>query len=137
MQQIITRLKAEVPALQIVQGAAEYAAISGLKDFRPPCAYALLVSERPDNEAPKNNQQRAVVTFGVVVVGRNYRDQRGQETLDALGPIIGATRQALIGWLPAETGGRKTKWMGGDVMDWDANTVLWADVYETQHFIGA
>lgn len=137
MQQVIDRIKSQVSALQLVEGAAEYAAISNIKDFRTPCAYALLVSERGDGKGSEGAQQRANVVFGVVIADRNYRDTRGHETMQQASPIIGLVRSALIGWMPVEQGARKVTWVQGDVLDWDDNTLVWADVFTTQHFIGA
>lgn len=137
LQPVIERLTAAVPELQTVEGAAQYAAITGLKDFRPPCAYVLLIRERADQEQPKAGRQRALVTFGVVVVARNYRDQRGAEMKQTLDPLLSAVRNSLIGWTPDGAGARPVKWLQGDVLDYDANTLLWSDVFETQHFMGA
>lgn len=133
---VIQRLKAAVPTLQTVEGAAEYAAIRTLSDFRTPCAYVLLVRERGDGEPPKAGRQRAMTTFGVVVAVQNYRDQVGGETMDEVIPLVGRIRSALIGWVPEIQGGRPCQWMQGDVLDYDNTTLLWSDVFQTQHFIG-
>ena len=133
---VIARLREQVQALQAVEGAAEYAAITSLRDLRPPCAYVLLARERGDGEPPKGGRQRALVTFGVVLAVRNYRDQRGAESMDELAPLLGQVRAALMGWTPAVTGGRPVQWLQGDVLDYDNSTLLWSDVYQPQHFIG-
>jgi hypothetical protein len=134
--QVIERIKAQVPDLQKVEGAAEYAAITDLKDFRPPCAFAILVRERADAAQVAAGRQRALVNFGVVIVVKNYRDIRGQQTGEAAGPLIGLVRDALIGWMPDIQGARPCKWLQGDVLDYDKSTLLWSEVFETQMFIG-
>ena len=135
---IIDRLVAQVPALQLVEGAAAYAAISSLRDFRTPSAYALLAREEDaDPEGLAHGRQRAIVKFGVVIAVGNYRDVRGgAETADELRPIVGAVREALMGWLPPLAGARPIRWLQGDVLDYDASVLLWAEVYQTQQFIG-
>ena len=135
-QMVIDRLKS-LPELQSVAGAAEYATVTSLKDFRVPCAYVLLLQERGDDAAVKpRGGQRAIVTFAVVVAARNYGDQRGERTLQELRPLLGSVRDLLMGWTPEARGARPVQWTRGDVLDYDRSTLLWADVYQTQHFIG-
>lgn len=134
--QVESRLR-DLGILQTVEGAASYAAVRSLKEFRTPCAYVVLTNEKPDNKEPKAGQQRAMVTFGVVIAVHNYRDRTGGELKDTIRPILGAVRGALMGWKPDVPGGRPVKWAGGDVIDYDDNTLLWGEVYTTQHFIGA
>ena len=75
-------------------------------------------------------------TVGVVLAVSNYRDTRGAETVEELTPLLGKVRAALMGWTPDIIGGRPFQFLQGDVLDYDASTLLWTDVYQTQHFIG-
>lgn len=136
VDRVIARLKDQVPALRLVEGAAEYATLTGLKDFGTPCAYVLLVRERGDGKPGRPGRQRALVTFGVVLAVKNYRGRRGAEAAEDLSPILGAVRNAIIGWNPGNQGGRECTWIQGDVLDYDAGTLLWSEVYQTQGFIG-
>jgi hypothetical protein len=135
---VIDRLRAEVPELQSVEGVAEYGAVTSLRDFRSPSAFALLVRERADGEDPKPGRgtQRLLVTFAVVLVVSNYRDTRGGEVVDEIKPLLGKTRAALMGWQPGVPGARPCRFIQGDVLDYDASTLLWTDVYQTQQIIG-
>lgn len=139
---VIARLKDQVPELQNVRGVADYAAIEKFSDFRAPEAFVLLARER-GKASPGSVQQFVEVYFGVVIVVRNYRDQRGKPALDDASPLIGKTRQALLGWIPQNAdgvqlkGARGCQWVQGDVMDYDASTLLWSDVFQTQHLIGS
>lgn len=135
--QIKDRLKAEVTGLREVGGAADYRSVRELGDFYPPCAYVVLTSEQGDAKSESRGRQRALVTFGVVLAVRNYRDVQGDEALDDLSPLLGQVRDALIGFKPAEQGSREIAWKAGDVIDYDDNTLLWGEVYQTQHFIGS
>lgn len=134
---VIARLQDLVPSFQLVQGAAEYSRIKSFSEFRPDSAYVLLARERGDAEGPKTGRQRAVVTFGVVIAVQSYRDITGGESLEEISPLIGQARDAIMGWTPPVNGGRPCWWLQGDVLDYDENTLLWADVFQTQHFIGA
>lgn len=136
IQRVIERLRAQVPDFQSVEGAAQYAAITSLGEFRQGSAYVLLARERSDGEQPKAGRQRVLVTFGVVIAVRNYRDQVGGESIEAISPLIAQTRAALMGWIPPVSGGRACQWLQGDVLDFDDSTLLWSDVFQTQHFIG-
>lgn len=145
VQPIIQRLRDTVPVLRQVAGAADFAAVTSLADFPAPCAYVLLAREQMD-EPPKPGhaergqqqaqQQRAIASFGVVVVARNYRAQRGAQVADELGTVLGAVRAALMGYVPDCAGARPCRLQRGDLTRYDASTALWTDVYQTQHFLG-
>jgi hypothetical protein len=134
---VIAQLQAQAPSLRQVKGAADYAAIKSLRDFVPPCAYVLLAREKPEIEkGVTSGHQRTPVTFGVVVAVRNYRaSERGVQAADELLTVLGETRSALMGWIPPVPGGRPTQLTQGDLVDYDQATLLWSDVYQTQHFL--
>lgn len=143
VQPVIDRLAAALPVLRKVAGAADYATLTQLRDFTPPCAYVLLARERADaghsgNAMPGTQvgvSQRASVSFGVVVAVRNFREQMGAQSAETLRPILGALRAQLIGWVPPGCGAPITLQSGG-LKDYDRATTLWIDVFTTQHFIG-
>ncbi|MTI74725.1 MAG: hypothetical protein FH747_13885 [Stenotrophomonas sp.] len=145
---IIERVAGEVAVLQQVRGAADYAAITALRDFRVPEGFVLVTNERAasaDERRPSTGasapagqaRQAAGVEIAVVLAVRNYRYQRGAPAVNDAMPIIGAVRDSLIGWLPPGVrGARPLRWLRGYVLDYDAGTLLWADTFSTQHFIG-
>ncbi|WP_339665877.1 hypothetical protein [uncultured Pseudomonas sp.] len=136
VQLVIDRLSA-LEQLQSVQGAAEYAAVTSLKDFRTPCAYVILLQERADDAPPKSGgRQRAIASFGVLIAVRNYGDQRGAKTSAEMRPLTGAIRERLMGWTPEVQGARPVQWVRSDTLDYDHSTLIWSEVYSTQHFIG-
>ncbi|SIQ30897.1 phage tail terminator protein [Marinobacterium stanieri] len=138
---IETRLIEQVDALQCVEGAAEYAAVKSIRDFRHGSAYVVLAKEMNPNDpnSPAGSRQRgrpqAVCTFGVITASRNYRSRSGADALRDARPLIGAVRTALIGWVP-EKPLQPITWIQGDVMEYDANTLLWIDVFTTTHYLG-
>jgi hypothetical protein len=145
VQPIIARLVAQVPAptLRQVQGAAEYATVQKLANFAPPCAYVIMPREKaqphvPGNAMPGQQQrmvQKVTVTFGVIVVVQNYRDQLGAQSQDSLNAVLGAVRGALLGWVPPGAS-QPISFQQGDLLEYDAGRSLWADVYQTNHVIG-
>lgn len=144
LQPIIDRLVAQMPTLRKVAGAADYATITKLADFAPPCAYVLLAREKGETNPPGNVspgaqvrvRQRAIVTFGVVLAVRNYRQQLGAQSNDDLTAIVRGCRAALLGWAPPVDGGHPCMFQQGNLSDYDGATTLWTEVYQTQHFIG-
>jgi len=145
---VIELLASSVATLQQVRGAADYAELQSIRDFRAPEAFVLVTNERAASAeggrtgtgatAPAGHaRQMAVVEIGVVLAVKNYRYQRGQPALaDAL-PLIGAVRDTVIGWIPPGVrGARGFRWLRGNVLDYDAGTLLWADTFTTQHSIG-
>lgn len=149
---VVQRLLAELGgALQQVRGAADYAAITNFRDFRPPEAFVLLIAERSRESRAGNTtggpslapapaqraRQPVQVEFGVVLAVQNVRYQRGEPVLKDAAPLIGRVREALIGWAPPGlTLTRPVAWSNGRTIDYDAGTLLWADRFNTQHSIG-
>lgn len=138
---VIARLKDQVPELQEVGGAADLAAMQKLRDFRTPCAFVILAVETPiprQSGAPgAATRQMVPVNFGVVVAVRNYRDNKGEAAADDLRPVLGRVRDALIGWVPSDlAGARDCQLVQGKVIDYDTDTLVWTDLYQTQHSIG-
>lgn len=136
------RLRDAVPDLQQVQGAADFAAVSSLRGFRVPSAFVVLAQEQGTEEPTEqrgrrpSGKQQAKVTFGVITAVRNYRDNRGDQAARDASPLIGKIRDALMGWQPDDQSMRPIGWLQGDVLDYDADTLLWIDVFTTTHFIG-
>lgn len=143
---ITERLQSQVTGLRQVAGAADYASIRSLADYPAPCAYVLLAREQDAEPHPPghgergsqvNTVQRLIVTFGVVLVVRNYREQRGSQLAGELDTFLGNCRNALLGFVPDVPGARPCRFRQGDLTEYDASTVLWTDVWQTQHTIGA
>lgn len=138
---VIARLRDQVPVLDGVEGAAELAGIANLRSFRTPSAYVVLVQETPEPRKPgapgAASRQMTKVVFGVTTAVRNYTGNKGKAATDDLRPVLASQRDALIGWVPPGlAGARDCQLIQGKVIDYDANTLLWTDIYETQHALG-
>ena len=133
---VVARLKAEVPALREVSGAAEYAAVMDLRSFQTPSAYVIFAGESGGDAGPHGARvQPAVTRFGVVLAVRNYRPGAGDQLGDELRKFIGLTRTALIGWVPPVPGATALTWEEGQVMDYDNSTVLYVDSYQLTNLL--
>lgn len=139
---IIEQLRTSVPGLQDVCHASALSAVKDLRGIRPGTAYVVLASERSETQVDGQGQRRVAgrqqvqATFGVIVAARNYRDTQGAKAMDDASPLIGATREALIGWTPDVVKFKQIFWVQGDVLDQDQSTLLWIDIFSTTHNIG-
>jgi hypothetical protein len=141
--EVIARLRAEVPALRAVEGAAEFAAaVAGT--VSPPAAFVLLAQERAE---PKTGGsalaiQRIRVTFAVVLAVRNFRrSERGTAQSPDLVSLMRAVRQALMGWRttsfdPDETQRAATSvdLQSGALVSYDQATVWWQETYSFSYW---
>lgn len=133
---IVERLRAQVPALQLVGGAADYAAVKEIHSFRTPSAYVIFAEEANTGKVPAaigQCAQEAQAQFGVVLALRHYQEARGEQMQQQARELIGAVRAALIGHKPAHPGVRVLGWHSGRVLDYDAGVLLFADVYQLHH----
>ncbi|CAD5107235.1 phage tail terminator protein [Zestomonas carbonaria] len=137
---VLERLRTELPAKFNLGTAADLAAVTSLRDFRPPQVFVVLAQETPIPRQPGSaggaGRQIAVVHFGVTLAVTNHRDNRGAAAGDDLQALLGQVRDALIGWTPALPAARDCQLIQGKVIDYDTNVLVWADIYQTQHAIG-
>lgn len=134
---VFARVRAEVPPLRAVEGAAEAEAAIAAGRVAPPVTYVLLASEsaQRNRTATRTFVQQAEAVFGLLTVVRNYRradlGDSGREDLQA---ILQAQRAALVGWtLPGQDhpiefhSGRLFRLIGG--------AIWWQDVFRTPYRI--
>lgn len=144
VQPVADRIRAQVAELRLVGLAADYAAVKSLRDFNPPSVFVLLAQERFDSNATGTGRrgeqlkvsQSGRVSVGVVIVGRNYREQNAAQLSGAMNTLIGSVRAVLGGWVPDVPGARAFELQRGDLLQYDDSTALWCDVWTTQTIIG-
>ena len=132
---VVARVARQVPELQLVGGAADYAAVKELRSFRTPSAYVVFADEENTGTLPTtfcSTQVATTVQFGVVLALRHYRETRGEQMQDDMRALVGQVRAALIGHKPRKDIGA-IGWQSGKVLDYDAGVLLFADVYELRH----
>ncbi|MBI1626920.1 phage tail terminator protein [Comamonas suwonensis] len=134
---VVERLKALVPDLREVGGAADYAAVQELRGFQTPSAFVIFASESGNaGPGPRGARvQPAVSRFGLALAVRNYRPGAGDQLGDELRKVLGLTRSALIGWVPPTPGATALAWEAGEVMDYDHSTVLYVESYQLTHLL--
>ena len=130
------RLKAMVPELRQVGGAADYAAVQDLRGFATPSAFVIFAGEAGSANGPRGARvQPAQTRFGLALAVRNFRPGAGDQLGDELRQIIGKTRSALIGWVPPTPGANALVWEAGEVMDYNNSTVLYVESYQLTHLL--
>ncbi len=133
---VAQRLRAQAAGLGHVAGVSEFAQIKDLRGFRTPSAYVIQAVEQPGTHGPQGARaQAALVRFGVVIAVSNYRPELDSTVPDELRRLVGQVRSALIGWLPPVPGAGPITWVGGEVVDFDAATLLFLDSYSLTHVL--
>jgi hypothetical protein len=127
---VISRLKNAVPVLRGVSDAIEFDAIKELRLITDNRAFVVLDNEKNSADVARHTNQ-TFARFGVVVATRCARPSDLMREARAL---IGQTRDALIGWRPENREFQSCVWLGGEVLDYDQNVLLWVDMYQTNYF---
>ncbi|EHN5173259.1 hypothetical protein KI912_003115 [Salmonella enterica] len=132
---IVERLKALSPQpFSQIGTVVEYSKITDLTGFATPSAYVLMGSEKGSTDA-QLRVQVAECLVGVVTVVRNYSPGAAGLTHE-INPLIAAVRDALTGWIPDGRCTTPVQWIQGDILDFDAGTLAWMDVFRVRHIIG-
>lgn len=136
IQLVAQRLRIQAPDLGHIAGVSEFAQVKDLRGFRTPSAYVIQAVEQPGTHGPQGARaQAAQVRFGVAIAVGNYRPELGTAAPDELRRMVGHVRSALIGWLPPVPGAGPITWAGGEVVDFDAATLLFLDSYSLTHVL--
>ena len=131
--QVQQRIRACLPELQFVGGAADIAAVQELRSFRTPACYVIFAAEQNTQRVPDSIAQCALesrVEFTTILAIRHFREQRGAQMDGDRRRLLGALRGALIGWRPPQPGCRVIGWQAGRTLDYDAATLLLEDVWQ-------
>lgn len=132
---IIARLKAQVPALKIVSGAADLAkATADLK--QTPSAFVTELSDRASENrtgtmvVSQNNTAR----FAVIIATKNLRDFRGQHAKTDLRTVRIDIITALHGWQP-DADFDPIEYGGGKLLKLSDQVLWWQNEFITSHLI--
>lgn len=134
---ILARLADQVPALRLVEGAAEFAAlVDGERLPRAmPAAYGFLAGETgSDSPTWSRTRQRVPVQIGLVLVARNVADARGEAAAADIDTLRAAVRAALLGWVPA-AGCAPMQFASGALAAFRAGALWWLDTWRTEYTI--
>ncbi|MBE5226709.1 hypothetical protein IG611_15295 [Pectobacterium sp. A535-S3-A17] len=132
---IVARLQALDPQpFTTIGTVVEYSKITDLNGFSTPSAYVLMGPEQ--GEPGTGRAQVASMVFGVAIAVRNYSSDAALALAHESHPLIGQVRDQLIGFLPSKFHTTPVQWLRGDVLDYDAGTLVWMDTFQTKRVIG-
>lgn len=135
---LVAHLRAQVPELASVGGAADYAAVQELRGFATPSCFVVFGEEQNTGKVPASacvTVQEVQVDIGVVLALRHYQEALGAQMQDEARRLIGQVRCALIGWRAPAQGARALAWRGARVLDYDAGVLLWGDMYRLHYLL--
>ncbi|ECG5643233.1 hypothetical protein E1K64_15935 [Salmonella enterica subsp. enterica serovar Poona] len=132
---VTARLQALSPQpFSLIGSVVEYGKITDLTGFATPSVYVLPGSEKGSSDA-QQRVQVAECLFGVVIAVRNYAPGADGLTRE-LRPLIATVRDTLTGWMPDRFCTTPVQWVQGDILDFDAGTLVWMDVFRVRHTTG-
>lgn len=129
---LIAQIKANVPALKVVAGAAAFGAARESRPIALPAVYVLRLKEAgAPSEVYGKTDQRVAVTAGVVIAAANVADARGDASGGDVETLRAAIRTALLGFVPA--GHDPLQFGEGDLAAFGDGVHWWQDTY-TSHY---
>ena len=126
---IRARLIEQVPALRLVGGGTEFAALQA-PPAQLPAAYVMpwLMSAGANNLVAGGFRQRVEETCAVFLFHRNLRDPRGEAAVEELDALIRAVRAALVGFVPG-AGFEQLETRSGRIFEVENNVVVWQELF--------
>lgn len=133
LQPIIDRLKADVPDLITVGGAAEMDAAITSGSPRTPAAYVIEEScqATPDSRAWSLTVESVVSVYLIV---RLSGDTRGHQSAVAMHELRQQVVAALHGYTP-ENNIHEILYRGGALADFQPGTLWWSERFSVQHIV--
>ena len=134
---VIARLQERVPALRLVAGAADFAAIRGAIATHP-AAWVLPLGDTPgENSLAAGGLMQAMeATFGVVLAVRDVSDARGEAGADAVVAIRRDVHAALLGWSP-DADAAPIEYGQGRLVAFADGFVWWQEEFVTTYYLRA
>jgi len=130
----IARLRAEVPALKLVGGAADFQTAVERNPTVTPAAFVFPLEESPgENQMGNVVIQRVVAGVGIAFVVKNVSDVTGDAARQDLIELRQAVKERLLGWSPAAGHDPYERGNSGLLAFRDGH-MWWQDVYRTAYF---
>jgi hypothetical protein len=133
---IEARIRAEVPELKEVAGAADMANVMAGRLTDSGCYIFQERVTATDSQLVGATMQRLAVSFAVLIVVRNVKDARGADAADASYTLQAALKTALLGWCP-DASADPLEYSGGALVSFANGFFIWKDTFITHQFIRA
>jgi len=130
------RIRAQVPELKEVAGAADMANIMSGRLTDMGCYIFQERITAAENHMIGTTMQQLTLSFAVLLVVRNVKDARGADAADASYTLQARIQSALLGWSP-EAGADVLAYSGGALVSFANGFFIWKDTFNTHQFIRA
>lgn len=127
------RIKATVPELKLVGGAADFQAAAETNPTATPACYVFLMSENPDPSETDLLQQRVSASIGIAFCVKNVKDAKGAIATDLLDVLRKKVKDQIFGWPPSEEHDPLERGVSRLLAFRDQH-VWWQDLYSTAYF---
>ncbi len=132
---ITTRLET-LSLLNLVAGAADFAAAAESTPLATPAAYVLPLQEAASSNALSCAvAQTVTASFGIALALTNVADAKGVAALADLKTVRAAVGPALLGWTPDGDVYSPLEFAGGALLGFKNGVLWWQDVYVTQFIL--
>ena len=132
---VVARLKANVPGLVAVEGAAELGSAMKQGVRQMPTAFVMPLAEdaRTSTSSTQVITQKIISHFAVVCAVKDVSDQHGEKAIaESLRNIRLASMTALAGWAP-NAAFDLCQFEGGSLFHVANSAVFWRDKFATTH----
>lgn len=133
--EVETRIKAQLPDLREVAGAAS---LPSLLEGRLAAPSIYVIAEKRAASANPYGalavSQRIEQTLLCVVVNKNVRDARGGDAADEADTLCAGLRTALVGWQPASAI-EPIDYLGGQLLAFPNQYHIWAERFRTAFYL--
>lgn len=131
LQEVIDRLKAQVSTLRLIEGAAEFAALSERGSPQTPAAYVVPLAESAEaNPLSSGVSQLVTERFGAILAFRHVGDPRGEAATKQIETLRAATIAALLNWAPTANH-TAVEYAGGRLLGLADGIVWWQQDFTT------
>jgi len=134
LDNVITRIKDNIPELRTVGGSVEIAVAR--EDLRTtPAVFVLAATEGSEGNTFGTGgvSQRVTVTFSIVLAVSNYQDSTGKAGHDALQAIRADLMTTLLGWTPPDMV-VECEHVQGNLSVYNDSTLWWQDTFKTEFY---
>lgn len=134
ISETIDRIKATVPSIKLVDGAAGFQAAAESNPMATPCVFVIPLEESPGPSVVADVViQRVMAKVGVIFVLRNLKDAKGVAAQEDLQVLRNAVKEQLLGWQPA-AGYDPLERGPGHLLAFRDGHMWWQDIYQSSYY---
>lgn len=103
-----------------------------------PAGYVIPAGEDAEGspQVKATHVQAHICTLQLVIVTRYAGDATGARAFAGLHVLREAAQDALVGWIPPESGGHRVQFISGRLASAAQNVTIWSDIFSVRRLIG-